>query len=193
MKTLLMFVAVLMLTAAAAPAIVDATPNMVGIYFDMNADNYCKAAAPYSTIPVYIILTSPTMETLAGYELGAEIIGSAMVLSITIPNFVPDSNCLLGNLLVHFLEPLPCTEATLLTELRILYMDTTMGGVSFDLHGGTPSSLDPALPTLLLTDGTPLSATLPPWDWEYGCAWINTLCPTPVDDVSWDGVKSLYR
>lgn len=182
------------LIASSAFAVVDPDPDMVGMYFDPMADTYCFTAAPYATVIAYMILTNPTMDAIGGFELGYHFTGAAMVLSTTFTN--PQALNVGGpdNMIVGFGSPQVCSEATVLATLSVLYMDTTMGPVYFYLTGTEPSSIDPTLPTLLMTDDSLVTAGLSTLPGTAG-ATINGICGDIVDteDASWDGVKSLYR
>lgn len=189
---LMILLSLLALAAGPAPAVVDPDPDCVGLYFDPDADLNCVSAVPYSTIKGYLVLTHPTMDAICGYEVGCDFTGQAMVLSLTFPSGVIPIEHFFDNLIMTFGQPLACTEATVLVTASILYMDTTLGPLEFFLHGTTPSSLDPALPSLLLPDLSIVSTGLstPP---GTACAVINGECVVADEAVTWDGIKSLYR
>lgn len=183
----------LALVAGPAAAVVDPDPDCVGIYFDPEADVNCTTATPYATVPLYLILTNPSMAAIGGFSAGCDLTGAAMVLGITIPGFTsiidfPDFH----NLIIGYGAPRACTEATVLVITSVLYMDTSGSPIEFRLRDSIPSSLDPAYPTLLLTDETLVSTGLstPP---GTACAVINGECVVAAEAASWDGIKSLYR
>lgn len=194
MKKLLVLV-LAMAFAGSAFAIVDEDPNMVGMYFDMTADNYCADAAAYATIPAYLILTNPDFDALYGFEVGYETEGGAInVLSTTFANPQALDVGQPGNHIVGFGAPTTCEPATLLATLSVLYMETAGAPVYFTLTGTEPSSNDMGLPTLLLAGGELITAGYSTIDGMY-VATINGVCEDIVatDEITFDGVKSLYR
>jgi len=183
-----------LLVASSAMAVIDADPDMLGIYFDENADVNCLTGiTPYSQFPGYVIMTNPSNAFIGGFEYGYTLAGNGMVLSTTLPASSIDVGAA-GNHIVGLGAPMATTEATILVTMNVMYMDTTMGPFSFTVHGSNPSSIDPALPTILYGDGDLMSlgtATLP----GTVTALINGICEEVVDtnETSFDNLKSLYR
>jgi hypothetical protein len=184
-----------MLIATSAFAIVDPDDNMMGIYFDLEADNPCiDGAAPYSTHEIYLVLTNMVADAVYGFEAGYTIEGAGMVLSTAFANPTPIDVGSAGNHIVGFGSPTMAgaNGVTLLATLTVMYMDTAMGPLNFDLHGTIPSSIDPMYPVILLEGGVLLSVGLsaaegPAAQFNGGCEVVAT------DNVSFDGIKSLYR
>jgi hypothetical protein len=193
MKKLLVLV-LAMAFAGSAFAVVDPDPNMVGIYFDMSADTYCTNAAPYGTVPAYLMLTNPDFDALYGFEVGYTFEGNGMVLSTVFANAQALDVGGPGNHIVGFGAPSDTQPATLLATLSFLYMATDMSPVVFNLMGTDPSSNTEGLPTMLLAGGQLKTTGFSTIDGMY-CAVINGVCEDIVDtdDMSFDGVKSLYR
>ena len=189
----MLFLLMAMLIAASAFAIVDPDDDMMGFYFDLEADYPCiEDAAPYSTHDLFLIVTRPTFDEILGFEAGFTIEGEGMVLSVefSVENFINVGTN--DNMIVGFGEPLPTTPATLLATLSVMYMDTTMGPLFFYLHGSEPSSMDPLYPVVLLDGGVLQSmgisaAVGPTAQVNGGCLVVAT------DNVSFDSIKSLYR
>lgn len=183
----------LILTAGAggAPAFGSDDPDMMGFFFDPGAETFCLAAELNANLTGYIALTHPTMDAIGGFEVGYDLTGSALVLTTTFSNPQSLDVGRPGNHIVGFGAPLACSEVTVLATLSLLYLDPSARPVEITLHGTTPSSLDPALPTVLLTDDS-LQSTGVIRPFNTFSATINGSCGE-VDDATWDRVKSLYR
>ena len=193
MKKLLVLV-LAMTIASSAFAVVDPDPNMIGIYFDTDADVYCmEGVAPYATIPAYIFLTNPTFDGLYGFEVGYNLEGNGMVLSGLFANPEALDVGAAGNHIVGFGSPTATTPATLLITLSVLYMDTSMAPMYFNLTGADPASIDPLLPTVLLDAGQLMTTGYSTFDGTHS-AVINGVCDiVATEAMSFDSVKSLYR
>ncbi len=192
MKKMILLVA-MMLAAASSFAVVDMDDDMMGFYFDLDANNPCEdGVAPYTTITLYLILTRPTTDFIYGFEAGFDVEGDAIILSaeFAAENFINVGNN--ENIIAGFGEPYPTSEATLLVSFQVMYTSTALDPVDFLLHGSDPSSMDPMYPVILLADGVLQSVGLSA---EFGpTAQINGGCNVvATDNVSFDGIKSLYR
>ena len=183
-----------LLVASSAMAVLDGDADMLGIYFDENADVNCLTGVlPYAQLPAYVIMTNPTADFIGGFEYGYTIDGEGMVLLTTLPGNSIDVGQP-GNHIVGLGSPMATSEATVLVSMNVMYMSTTMGPLSFTLHGSNPSSINPALPTILYGDGQLMTlgtSTLP----GTVNALINGVCEEVVDTeaTSLEGLKSLYR
>ena len=69
MKTLLVLV-LSCLMAFSALAVIDPDPDMLGIYFDLEADNNCITVAANTPFFAYLILTNSTAQAINAYEFG---------------------------------------------------------------------------------------------------------------------------
>jgi hypothetical protein len=192
MKKLLLIVFCLLLVGQVF-AVVDPDDDMMGLYFDIQADEFCaEGVGPYTLIPMNLILTRPTMDTIFGFEAGCDMVGLGMVLSHLI---IPPGGIIMlpwDNLIVGFSEPYPTSTSTLLVTYQVFYMDTGMGPLSFFLHGTSPSSLDPAYPAVLLPGGVIQSMGISAQ--EGPTAQINGDCAVvSTQKMNFDGIKSLYR
>ncbi len=183
-----------MLIATSAFAIVDPDDNMMGFYFDTEADFPCVSGVnAYDTIPMYLVMTNMVADELYGFEVGYTIEGSAMVLSTTFDNPSVIDVGEAGNHIVGFGSPTVTAPVTFLATLSVMYMDTALEAVGFTMHGTIPSSIDPAYPVILLADGELLSVGLSA-ESGYGAEINGAPCSVvATDDVSFDGIKSLYR
>ena len=182
-----------MLIATSAVAVVDPDADMMGFYFDLEADMPClDGATPYSTHNLHLILTRPTADMIYGFEAGLTLEGTGMILAA---DFAVDQFINVGtneNMIVGYGVPQPTTLATLLVTFSVMYMDTAMGPLDFYLHGSEPSSMNPLYPVILLEGGVLQSVGLSA---EFGpTAQFNGNCMVvSTDNVSFDGIKSLYR
>ena len=195
MKKLILLLMASLLLASTAFAVVDADPDMIGMYFDTTADTAClTGVAPYATIPAYIVLTNPTFEGLYGFEVGYELIGEGMVVASTFANPQALDVGFAGNHIVGFGSPTLTTDATVLINLSVLYMDTTMNPLAFNIGASYPSSNELGLPSLLLDGGVIVTAGFSTID-GVNAAAINGVCEDVVatEPMSFDSVKSLYR
>jgi hypothetical protein len=195
MKKMGIFLFASLLFASTAFAVIDQDPNMLGLYFDLTADTNCmQDVGQNDMVMAYVMLTNPTFEELHGFEFGYDVTGNAMVINTALANPQALDVGSLGNHIVGFGSPTICTEATLLVTLTVLYMDSAMAPVSFDLGDSYPSSNDLGLPTLLLADSVLMPVGFSTMDGS-NVAVINGLCEDVVatDKASFDSVKSLYR
>jgi hypothetical protein len=189
MKKLLVLVLAISL-ASSAFAVVDPDANSLGFYSDLTADTVLvEGALPNSMHSVYLILTNPTFDALYGIEYGYDMGGTGFVLSTTFayPSIVDVGSA--GNHIVGFAGPLPTSEATLVSTMSVLFV---AGPVTFTLTGTVPSSVDPALPTLLLPGNVLMSSGDSTNIGNVNFA-INGIMPVATESVSFDSIKSLYR
>lgn len=190
----MIFLLLSLLVASSAFAVMDEDPNTLGMYFDMNANSNCvQGIAPYNSVDMYVILTNPEMPSVGGFEFGYTVDGNVIVLTTVFSGQALDVGGP-GNHIVGLGAPLMTSEATVLATMSLLYSDTTMAPVYFSLHGTEPSSIDPALPTLLFGQGELMTlgtSTLP----GTFNATINGVCEDVVatEETSLDALKSLYR
>jgi hypothetical protein len=193
MKKLLVLV-LTMVMASSAFAVVDPDPNMMGIYFDLNADVVnLPGAAPFSTIPAYVMVTNPNFDALYGYEFGYAVVGNGMMMNVVL-NGPGAINVGTGtNYVVGLGSPLTTTEATLVATMNFFYMDATGATVTFDLMPSEPSSNDLGLPTLLLANDQLITVGFSNGT-GLGCATVNGSGDiVATETVTIDAVKSLYR
>jgi hypothetical protein len=190
MKKLLVLV-LAMTIASSALAVVDPDPNSLGFYMDLTADMVeVQDAAPNSTHMVYCILTNPTFDNLFGIEYGYDATaGSAFVLGTTFANPQALDVGSAGNHIVGFGAPTPTTEATLISTMTVLFLGPVW---EVTLTGTEPSSLDPALPTLLLPNSV-LQSSGDSTDIGNVNFSIMGVTPVATETVTFDSVKSLYR
>lgn len=193
MKISLMLALILLAAAPAATAIVNPEDNVVGPYFDQSADLDClEGVEPNAQLPIYIILTHPTFDQLYGFELGLDYDSNLILLGQDIPH---SGVINVGNgdsIIAGFGSPTRTSEATLLVTLTMLHVGTADSPSYFNVQGSSPSSLDPAYPTVLLAGGELLSTGLHSTYRPYTYL-INGRCGFEDEELTWDTVKTLYR
>ena len=111
------------LIATSAFAVIDPDPDMMGIYFDVDADINCFTTPANVLFFAYLILTNTTAPAINAYELGvvnavpAGMEGMIFRLASNIANLVvPGVNvgvndALGGDYIVGLAEPLPAQPA----------------------------------------------------------------------------------
>lgn len=171
-------------------AIVDPDNDIMGLYFDTQADTYCVEGVQLNeTVPIYLILTHPTADAIYGFEAGYDLVGDAWIEWVDLPG------CNVGspdNIIIGFGSAFPTSEATILATIHLRYTDLDLGPLEVFLHGTTPSSVDPAYPVILLEDGVLQSTGLSVQ--EGSTVQINGWCSVvQTKTMSFDTIKSLYR
>ncbi len=192
MKKLIVLLMV-MVMATSAFAIIDPDDDMMGLYFDMEADNpEVMGALPYSTNVMYLVITNPSFDALYGFEAGYTMEGPGQVLSTVFANPQALNVGTADNMIVGFGSPTVTAPVTLLATISVLYMSSTNEAVAFTLHGTNPSSVDPMYPVVLLANGIESGYGLSAADGP--AAGINLVeSVVATDEVTFDGIKSLYR
>ncbi|MCP4290808.1 MAG: hypothetical protein GY780_03115 [bacterium] len=192
MKKLIVLLMV-MVMATSAFAIIDPDDDMMGLYFDMEADNpEVMGALPYSTNVMYLVITNPSFDALYGFEAGYTMEGPGQVLSTVFANPQALNVGTADNMIVGFGSPTATAPVTLLATISVLYMSSTNEAVAFTLHGTNPSSVDPMYPVVLLANGIESGYGLSAADGP--AAGINLVeSVVATDEVTFDGIKSLYR
>jgi hypothetical protein len=186
-------VAAILLCACSAQAIINPEDNVIGPYFDESADLDCIEGVDMNTqLPIYIILTRPTFSEIYGFELGLDYGNNLVMIGQNFSNSEA-LNVGSGNeFIVGFGSPTYTSDATILLTLSMLHLGTQDTPTFFALRGSQPSSLDPAFPSVLLSEGEIISTALHSEFRPYTYL-INGQCGFEDEGRSWDGVKSLYR
>lgn len=185
----------LTLTAVlATPALAQSGSNMLGLYFDPDGQTNCLEVSdvtPFSMLNLYLVLQNPDFGYLSALEAGLTIEGPIILVTVEFVevwiNVGSDENLIVG-----FATPIPLAEVTHLATFSMIYTSTGQETVCFRLHGTTPSSIDPAYPTLLTEDNELVMASLNPG--PYGdCTAEIGYCVSATEDQTFDRLKSLYR
>lgn len=178
-------------TANPAAAIIDENDNVIGLYFDTDADSDClDSVSQHSQVPCYIILTNPTFSDLYGFELGFDYGDELLHLGTT---FAANDALNVGsgdNLVVGFGDPVSTQPATLLATLNMMYIDMSGSATSLSLRGSSPSSLDSQYPTVVLADSELISTALHDSHFPYQ---MNGVCEFVDEPAAWDDIKTMFR
>jgi hypothetical protein len=191
------------LVATSAAAVVDPDPDMMGIYFDVSADNNCYTATPNVPFFAYAIVTNTTTAGIDAYEFSYEMVvpvgseGLLFRLANNIANGaasgvdVGESGPLGGDHIVGLATPLPASPAIIVHAWQYMLLgafpvDVYLRAASVpSLPGGFPvvQGVGTGLMTVGQSTGGP----------EIPVATINGDCVVATEDASWGSVKSLYR
>ena len=171
----------------AAPA---RSGDALGLYFsdsEFNQDSATVMLEPDLAVMAYIVLTEPTGDVVAGYEVG---------IACTDPDFIYFAPSLIWendgtdtNQIVHFVEPKPVLPGgTVLSSGFLSVQSTDEELVTFG--PSDPSSIDEPRPAVEYVAVGWMAC-----DGPFGSdvvAWLN---PNPVATAptSWSGVKGLFE
>jgi hypothetical protein len=203
MKTLLVLVLSCFL-ASSVFAVIDPDPNMLGIYFDVNANENCLFVEVNAPFFAYLILTNSTAPAINAYEFGftncvctglesqlfmlASNIAHGVVAGVDVGTHTPTG----GDYIVGLAEALPATEAIILHSWQ--YMLTAILPVQMLIGPSSKPSLPDGLPVVQNAEGSILmsvgTSTGGP---DIPVATLNTDCVVAIQSASWGNVKALYR
>ncbi len=190
MKKLLVLM-LAMAIAGSAFAVVDEDADMIGVYFDTNADTYCASPGAGMFFNFYVILTNPSTSTIDGFQYSLQIEGD---LVVPFPAVMPAGTNVGTDLEpIHGLgAPLTCAPATVLAtyygnfSAATQYFTLAAHPEAFDAHFGYDL---PAVTTNSIMRDVGFSTM----DGTH-CAVLNGDCDiVATEDVTFDSVKSLYR
>ena len=203
MKTLLVLL-LSCLVAVPAFSVVDPDPDMLGIYFDLNADDNCLTVG---TTPffAYLILTNPTAAAINAYEfsfLNCICTGTDQYFFMTSSNIANGAvegldvgvhDKLGGDYIVGLAEPVMTTPATILHSWQ--YLCTAIQPIRMFLGPSSVPSLPGGLPVVQDADDLSLMTVgLSTGGPDIPVATINDEdCVVAVDHCTWGEVKALFR
>jgi hypothetical protein len=194
------------LVATSAFAVIDPDPDMIGIYFDLNADNNCLPAQPASLpFNAYLVLTNTTAPAINAYELGyqlttppgmggmifrlSSVIANGAVSGVNVGN---EANVLAGDLIVGLASALPGSPAVVLHAWQYLLLAAMP--VEFFIGASSAPSIPGDFPVVQNAIGSILmqvgQSTGGP---GFPVATVNTGCVVGVEEASFGSVKSLFR
>jgi hypothetical protein len=192
------------LIATSAFAVIDPDPDMMGIYFDLNADNNCLTSPSGVPFNAYIVLTNTTAPAINAYEVGLDVVvpaglgGSLFRLSSTIANGVVSgvdvgtNGPLGGDFIVGLASALPAQPALVLHAMQ--YLPFAAMSIEFYIHETSAPSIPGVYPVVQNANGSILmqvgQSTGGP---EFPVATVNTDCVVGVEETSFGSVKSLFR
>jgi hypothetical protein len=186
--------------ATPALAVVDPTPDTIGIYFDLDADQNSLIVPPSVPFSAYAILTNPTEAQVSAFELSYRVeIAPAMTpyffrLNLVVGwagSFIPEPiyDVFADEIMYGAATPLPTTEATVLVQWQYMLLAHMIVG----LYLG-PTTTQPGGGGVLAyyPETDPVPMTLITGDPEIPVAVINELVD-PVTPTSFGALKALYR
>jgi hypothetical protein len=185
----ILLVSFLILLTTAASGVSDPRTDVLGLYFDANADLTCRddglIAVPFS---VYLIYTNPSVDAIRGFEAGFHVTGDFILLSAQWPCgiiWVVDPE--LDNLYVACAEPIPVGVATPLVrfDLMSLAAGPIEGTFLMDKASGSVQPGDN--PHIILPDDSLMEVN------AGHPAYILYDCGVPVESTEWGSIKSNYR
>jgi hypothetical protein len=192
------------LIATSAFAVIDPDPNMMGIYFNVDADINCITTPANTPFFAYLVLTNTTAPAINAYELGfinavpAGMEGMIFALASTIANgVVPGvnvgvSDALGGDLIVGLAEALPAQPALILHSWQ--YMLLAEFPMEMFIMQSSAPSIEGVYPVVQNAEGSILmqvgQSTGGP---DIPVAAVNNGCAIPVEEASFGSVKSLFR
>jgi hypothetical protein len=198
MKKLVIFLMISVM-ASSAFAVVDPDPDMLGIYFDTNADDNCLTIAANVPFFAYAIMTNPTVPGVEAFEFGYENVVPVgfetliFQLAATLPAGaidVGEGTPIAGNVIAGLATPVPAQPATILVTWQYLLL--AQMPVEMYLTASNPSSIPGGLP-VIQAEGTLRQVGLSTGGPDFPVATINTGCAVATESDTWGGVKSLYR
>ncbi len=200
MKKLLVLL-VVSLMATSAFAVVDEDPNMLGVYFDLDADMNELAVGANTPFFAYVMLTHPTSDNVFGLEFGYDVVVPAGMegLIFRLANNLPAGAVDLGNSVSVFsgdyvaglAAPLPGAPAVTFVTWQFMLLSPGLE-VQIFLGPSNVQSIDDGLPAY------EAGGTIEPLGLSTGgvstpVAVVNGVGPVAVDNASFGSVKSLFR
>jgi len=186
-------------------AILDEGENSLGVYFDYDTfEQNCIDGILMIPTSMYFVMANCTQASIGGFEFAWEDDPTIIFVFGTIftnggTNFGDNYNFLVG-----FVTPLITGPASLLVEVSFLQVAPAAANIS--VGPSTPSSFgglfagfaDGADPNILIpmnyatVDG--INVVIDDDGWvRPGVGSIGCVGPVPNEEMSWGGVKALYR
>lgn len=205
MKPLLVLFVICLVTTSAF-AVIDPDPNLIGIYFDISANENClfiNASIPFNA---YLILTNTTALSIGAYEVGYrnEVPPGMESLLFRLSSTIADgivtgldlgdsSDILEGDNIVGLAEPLVTSPATVLHSWQYMILSPTVTIEMFVTNSYQPSIPGP-YPVILDADTHELFQAYH-WhgDPDFAVATVNIDCAYDMEEVGFGSVKALYR
>ncbi|MCB1184477.1 hypothetical protein KDM41_13695 [bacterium] len=184
--------------AAVAPAVVDPTPDGVGIYFDLVADTYVSEAVPYVPFTAYVVLTNPAHATFTGLEFHYRLDtggndGLFIRLTVSPPAPILCLDCIWDpiedSVRLTTPTPMPTAPATVLMTWHCLVLAPF--GIDFYL-AATPFTGPDTGQLAYQADGTWHPMTVRSGDPALPVAWLIDP-PLATGRTTFAGLKALYR
>lgn len=183
-----LIIALLILPAAAYA--VDCGPNCLGLYFEPTADTWCGQVAAFTQVPLYLVVTDPSMAEVSGIAFYVDLDGPIQLLGVTFGSpiicdtFTPDAYCGVWD------PPLATTPATVLAMLTVMVTDASTPAFVI-LRGFNPPEGEQVWVTLPGDQQAPLYFST---GVGMPLVQINGECGiVPTESSAWGSLKSLYR
>ena len=192
------------LVATSAFAVIDPDPDMMGIYFDLDADVNCITTPANAPFFAYLILTNTSAPAINAYELGLVnavpegMEGMIFRLASNIADNVVNgvnvgvNDALGGDYIVGLAEPLPAQPALILHSWQ--YMLLAEFPVEMFIMQSSAPSIEGVYPVVQNAEGSILmqvgQSTGGP---DIPVAAVNNGCAIAVEEASFGSVKSLFR
>ena len=178
-----------------ARAVVDPTPNQMGIFFDQNADSRSMTIGASIPFMMYVILTNPTAPEVSGFEVGYWINVAAgydsylyrLANNLGVPgsDLGDSSDYMQGDYVVQFDEPIPSVPSVILVRWQYMLLAPMMAALN--LGPSVEQSIDDEYPAYYSED------SVIPVPMGYQCCLVNADCGLAERVSSFGHVKSLYR
>ncbi len=191
MKTNIITVALVLLVVAGAVFSDTAQgEDVVGIYFDTEAESNCITGIQvYTPISAYLIYTDPTPEAIRGLRMGIQIEGEFLVLNANSPcnPLIIDDGV---NFECEWASAQPTSPIMVLASFDILNLSND--GTPLFYHLGSLDDPWNGLPEVLLMDGNWMETALP-FGAGVPVASVNSECVVATGESTFDYLKALYR
>ncbi len=199
MKKLLVLV-MISLMATSAFAVIDEDPDMLGVYFDANADQNQLTVDPGVQFYAYVMITNPSEAEVWGLEFGYDVVvpagmeGSFFRLNNILPAGSVDlgnsSDKLSGDYVAGLAEFLPGVPATTFVTWEFLLL----APMTMEIYLGPAGiqSIQDGLPAYEY-GGLIKSLGLSTGGVDTPVAVVNGIGPIAVETATFGGVKSLFR
>ncbi len=195
MKRCLLVVIVLLMSSPAAGQY-NTDPDVIGIYFDAEANDVAVMAEEFASVETYLMITNPTAVSIRGWECTLDFDSAACVVVGGWDYAGEALNiCTAPEFTVGLAEPVPASTVTTLLTVTLFVLD--VAGTMLTVTAAPDPSTADNLP--LYVDGADLdNLILLENSTGYGvgdvilpCASINVW--TKLESWSWGEVKALYR
>jgi hypothetical protein len=198
MKTLAIVLLAVSLPVASI-AVIDPDPDLIGIYFDTQADINCLQVDPGSSFSAYVILTNPSVGSIDAFEFGYEnefdsdFYGMLALLGAILPPQsvnVGSGDANSGDVIVGMASPLP--PATALVLLTWEYMALDKFPVMMYLGPSSTPSLPGGLPVVQEAGGDLMTVDILTGSANKPVAAVNSVCGSK-EGLAWGSLKSTFR
>ena len=190
------------LVATSAIAVIDPDPDMMGIYFDLDANDNCLTIGTNTPFFAYLILTNTTAPAINAYELGLDIVipdglENMFFRLYSAPNdpdicFGGNPGPLGGDYIVGLPVPFPAEPAIILHIW--IYMLLAPMPVEMYIHSASTPSIPGDFPVVQNAEGNILMQVgLSTGGPDIPVATVNTDCVVGVEEVSFGSLKALFR